>query len=62
MHIFSEIIDSETKPKIKTIKDNHKITTKQTYETEIKSSNKTGACKRDNQIIIKSEKNNNLIM
>jgi len=55
MYEISEVKNSITKPKIETTKNDDKITTKQTYETEIVSSHKIGACKTDNQMIIKSE-------
>lgn len=55
MYIFSEITNYSDSPKIETIKTDNKITTKQTYKTEIISSHKIGACKTDNQMIIKSE-------
>lgn len=55
MYVFSQIIDSRTRPKIETTKSNNEITIKQNYETEILSSSKIGACKTNNEIIIKSE-------
>lgn len=57
MNIFSARMHSINSPKIETIKTDNKITTKQTYKTENISSSKTGVCKTDNLIIIKTEKN-----
>ena len=55
MYIFSENTDFIDSPKIEKIKDDNKITTKQTYETKILSSHKIGTCKTDSEIIIKTE-------
>lgn len=55
INVFSARIHSIDSPKMETIKTDNKITTKQTYKTEIISSSKTGACKTDNLIIIKIE-------
>lgn len=55
MFIFSEITNSIDSPKIETIKNDNKITIKQTHETKIVSSHKIGACKTNSEIIIKTE-------